>query len=151
MTGFTFGKQTGKSKARYEFETYGNSNIEVTVGDQHDESVRDVLLTDRPVSSQPVRERRDINVRKQGGQIEGRELWVKGSFFLVVMFTMTALIAIISMKVSWYAIPLTVLGGIGFTYLVALALLPQAKLSEKGLLHVLAQFSRSAFAKSKKS
>ncbi|MHC1596479.1 MAG: COR domain-containing protein [Candidatus Syntropharchaeales archaeon] len=57
-------------------------------------------------------------------------LWITGAFYLVAVAFVMALIAVISMNVSWYALPAVIIGGIMIIALIAiLQLMLTGKLS----------------------
>ena len=59
--------------------------------------------------------------------------------------TVAAVIGILAFKLPWYLVPVSIVGAIIVLYLLAIVLLPNGPLTEKGLLSVLPTFVRLAF------
>jgi hypothetical protein len=135
-----------------------HSSLEVTDGDHSGHSTSYTRIEDRSgtLSPPPPQEKsrtdsvgdkgstlRDSQVQsKEGG---AGELWAKGSFFLVAFLTVGAVIGTLAYRLSWYLVPLSVVGAIIVLYLLAIVLQPNGALTEKGLVSVLTAYIRLAF------
>jgi Flp pilus assembly protein TadB len=126
MTKIGFGNQYDKSKAQIDIHADGRSQTEIDLGNQLDKSQRQVRIHDR-AESPPRRS-------------ESSGIWMKGSFFLVVLIAAASLFAVLARLLPWYAFPAVVLACILILYLFGLLLVPNAGIHEKGFLKVLSAF-----------
>lgn len=135
-----------------------DSNLEVTDGDHSGRSKSYTRVEDRSgtLSPPPSQDKPrtdfvgDRGSTLRDSQVQSKEsgageLWAKGSFFLVAFLTVGAVIGTLAYRLSWYLVPLSVVGAIIVLYLLAIVLQPNGGLTEKGLLSVLTAYIRLAF------
>jgi hypothetical protein len=131
MTKIAFGKQRDKSKAEIDIHSDGRSNTNIDMGDQLDQSKRHVRIHDQaggPASPSDT------------AVAESSAVWLKGSFFLVLLIVAAALFAVLARVLPWYAFPAVVLACVLVLYLFGLLLVPSSSIHERGFLKILSAF-----------
>jgi hypothetical protein len=136
------GEQFDESRSRTEILTGDQSNLEVTMGNQHGHSERVLKVN----SLYPTTTLEPPPPSSQAHLGEGSGVWARGSFFIVAFLAVGAVIGTLAYKLKWYLVPVSIIGSILVLYLLALVLLPGSRLSEKGFLSVLTSYVRLAFA-----
>jgi hypothetical protein len=126
------GKQSGQSTSKNELKMSDKSKIRVKFGELTGRAKRDLKVDE---------------YRAGTGDGSAKEVWAKGSFFLVAIAMVAAIFAILAHYLSWYSVPIAVVGSIVALYLLGLILQPEGPLTEKGLLSVLQMYVRLAFAR----
>jgi hypothetical protein len=140
-----------------------NSNLEVHTGDLHDRAQEHLTVEDNsgqvgspaspplPVPHRGMSDKLPHSVQNDASGSRAKtsgplDLWARGAFFLVAFLTVAGVIGTLAYELPWYFVPLSVVGAILALYLLAIILQPEGALSEKGLLSVLKNFVRLAFA-----
>ena len=72
--------------------------------------------------------------------------WISGSFYLVAAVVMMTVIAVISMNVSWYVLPVVIIGGILFIVLIgALQLMLSGKLTQDNFVALIREILKHLY------
>jgi Flp pilus assembly protein TadB len=144
MTKVRLGDGYDKSHTNLKLTTMGESKLHVRGGDLHQQASADVTIEDRGYSpSSP-----DSNDMKPRRPSPPHALWsgiARAVMILVSLVVILTALAVVSSKVTAWALPLVVAAALIGTYLLALVVMPAHERNDlKGFTPVLSAFVQEA-------
>lgn len=139
MTIINGGNQHGQSSSTIRIETDGSTGTEMNLGDQYDQSTRDLHVIDKSRGKSPEAARQAVAAKSTPSATE-RSPWFSGSFYLVAFLLTLVTVALISNSAPLWALPLgAVTALIAVAVVGALELRRSGHLSETNFLKLMAK------------
>jgi len=154
MSRIELGNQYEEARSRLTVKTVGDSKLEVKSGDLHDRSHQEVLIVDKGASKISELEAQSARIGETQNSpatspppplaSSGRDIWARGTFFLLIAILIPVTYAVIARHLSFVALPLVMVTGVVVIYLIALTTVPKSS-APSGFGRVLVEFMRLVF------